>query len=101
MHSDEVVAIEDVMSQPCADAHGNCVKAVPHQVPSEETSLFGVNPGEVLAAHLHPENVGSVLRHRWRGADRLSERAAARRCEPQFVPFSLSHRHVMHWAVEK
>lgn len=55
MHTHEVVAVEDVLSQAGAAAHGNCVKAVLHQVPSAETSLFSVNPGEVLAAHVHPE----------------------------------------------
>ena len=55
MQTNDVVAVEDVMSQAGAEAHGNCVKAVLHRVPSAETSLFSVNPGEVLAAHLHPE----------------------------------------------
>jgi len=55
MHTNDVVAVEDVLSQAGTEAHGNCVKAVLHQVPPAETSLFSVNPGEVLAAHMHPE----------------------------------------------
>jgi mannose-6-phosphate isomerase-like protein (cupin superfamily) len=54
MDKNEVVAVEDVLSCTAGDAHGNCTKAVLHQVPDAETSVFSVNPGETLAAHVHP-----------------------------------------------
>jgi mannose-6-phosphate isomerase-like protein (cupin superfamily) len=55
MQENKVVAVEDVLSAVGQEAHGNCAKAVLHQAPAAETSLFKVNPGEVLAAHSHPE----------------------------------------------
>lgn len=54
MDADEVVAIDDVLTCTAGDAHGNCTKAVLHQVADAETSVFSVNPGETLAAHVHP-----------------------------------------------
>lgn len=54
MDQHEVVVIEDVLSCAAGDAHGNCTKAVLHQVADAETSVFSVNPGETLAAHVHP-----------------------------------------------
>jgi hypothetical protein len=49
----EVVSVSDVLAKAGSNVHGNCSKAVLHQVPESETSLFSVNPGEKLAPHLH------------------------------------------------
>lgn len=49
----EVVCVCDVLAQPRSAVHGSCSKAVLHQAPEFETSLFSVNPGQKLAAHLH------------------------------------------------
>jgi mannose-6-phosphate isomerase-like protein (cupin superfamily) len=49
----EVVSVTDVLAQAGRNAHGNCSKAVLHQVPESETSLFSVHPGEKLAPHVH------------------------------------------------
>ncbi len=49
----EVVCISNVLSKIGNSAHGNCSKAVIHQVAELETSLFSVNPGEKLAPHVH------------------------------------------------
>ena len=53
MNSSELVAIRDVLAAVGGNAHGNCSKAVLHQVPESETSLFSVHPGEKLARHIH------------------------------------------------
>jgi mannose-6-phosphate isomerase-like protein (cupin superfamily) len=53
MDRTEVVSIADVLAKAASRVHGNCSKAVLHQVPESETSLFRVNPGEKLAPHLH------------------------------------------------
>jgi mannose-6-phosphate isomerase-like protein (cupin superfamily) len=47
------VSVEDVLSAVGNNAHGNCSKAVLHQIPESETSLFSVNPGQKLAPHIH------------------------------------------------
>jgi hypothetical protein len=49
----EVVSVSDVLLKAGSNVHGNCSKAVLHQVPESETSLFSVNPGQKLAPHLH------------------------------------------------
>lgn len=54
MAKDEVVAIEDVLAATGDAAHGNCAKAVLHQVADAETSCFSVLPGQTLVAHVHP-----------------------------------------------
>jgi len=48
-----VVSVSDVLAEVRSDVHGNCAKAVLHQVPESETSLFSVKPGGKLLAHLH------------------------------------------------
>ena len=53
MDRTEVVSVSDVLAEAGSNVHGNCSKAVLHQVPESETSLFSVNPGEKLAPHLH------------------------------------------------
>ena len=53
MDRTDVVAVSDVLAETTHDVHGTCSKAVLHQVPESETSLFSVNPGESLAPHLH------------------------------------------------
>jgi mannose-6-phosphate isomerase-like protein (cupin superfamily) len=53
MNRGKIVSISDVLAEAGNDVHGNCSKAVLHQVPESETSLFSVNPGEKLAPHLH------------------------------------------------
>jgi mannose-6-phosphate isomerase-like protein (cupin superfamily) len=53
MHKAKVVSVSDVLAEASSRTHGNCSKAVLHQVPDSETSLFSVNPGEKLAPHLH------------------------------------------------
>jgi mannose-6-phosphate isomerase-like protein (cupin superfamily) len=53
MNRGKIVSISDVLAEAGSDVHGNCSKAVLHQVPESETSLFSVNPGEKLAPHLH------------------------------------------------
>ncbi len=49
----KVVSVSDVLAAARRDVHGTCSKAVLHQVPESETSLFSVNPGQTLAAHRH------------------------------------------------
>jgi mannose-6-phosphate isomerase-like protein (cupin superfamily) len=49
----ELVSIKDVLATVGRGAHGNCSKAILHQVPESETSLFSVHPGEKLARHVH------------------------------------------------
>jgi mannose-6-phosphate isomerase-like protein (cupin superfamily) len=53
MDATAIVSVPDVLAEVSRDVHGNCSKAVLHQVPQSETSLFSVNPGESLAPHLH------------------------------------------------
>ena len=53
MDRTEVVSVSDVLAKAGGKVHGNCSKAVLHQVPESETSLFSVNAGEKLAPHLH------------------------------------------------
>src|SRR5262249_25201794 len=53
MEPAKVVSVADVLGEPRNDVHGTCAKAVLHQAAEAETSLFSVNPGEKLAAHLH------------------------------------------------
>jgi mannose-6-phosphate isomerase-like protein (cupin superfamily) len=53
MDRTQVVSVNDVLSEARSDVHGTCSKAVLHQVPESETSLFSVNPGQKLAPHLH------------------------------------------------
>jgi len=48
-----VTSVSDVLAKVGNSAHGNCSKAVLHQVAESETSLFSVNPGEKLAPHIH------------------------------------------------
>lgn len=54
MPEDAVVAIADVLAATGTAAHGNCAKAVLHQIPDAETSCFSVLPGQTLVAHVHP-----------------------------------------------
>ena len=49
----KVVSIADVLAAPSEGRHGNCTKAVLHQSPASEASLFTVLPGQRLAAHSH------------------------------------------------
>ncbi len=49
----ELVSVKDVLAAVGHNAHGNCFKAILHQVPESETSLFSVHPGEKLACHVH------------------------------------------------
>jgi mannose-6-phosphate isomerase-like protein (cupin superfamily) len=53
MDKTDVVAVSDVLAETGSTTHGHCSKAVLHQVPESETSLFIVNPGQRLAMHLH------------------------------------------------
>jgi mannose-6-phosphate isomerase-like protein (cupin superfamily) len=53
MASSDVVAVSDVLAETGSKTHGHCSKAVLHQVPESETSLFRVNPRQRLAMHLH------------------------------------------------
>jgi mannose-6-phosphate isomerase-like protein (cupin superfamily) len=53
MDQAKVISVSDVLAAARSDVHGTCSKAVLHQVPESETSLFSVNPGEKLAPHLH------------------------------------------------
>ena len=53
MDRTQVVSVGDVLDEARSDVHGTCSKAVLHQVPESETSLFSVNPGQRLAPHLH------------------------------------------------
>jgi mannose-6-phosphate isomerase-like protein (cupin superfamily) len=53
MTNSSPVSVKDVLASVGQDAHGNCSKAVLHQVPESETSLFTVHPGEKLAPHVH------------------------------------------------
>ena len=55
MGKSDVVAVSDVLAETSCPAHGHCSKAVLHQVPECETSLFSVGPGQRLAMHLHTE----------------------------------------------
>jgi hypothetical protein len=51
MDRTEVVSVTDVLAKAGSNVHGNCSKAILHQVPESETSLL--NPGEKLAPHVH------------------------------------------------
>ena len=53
MSGPALVSVKDVLASTGNNAHGNCSKAVLHQVPESETSLFSVHPGEKLARHIH------------------------------------------------
>jgi mannose-6-phosphate isomerase-like protein (cupin superfamily) len=53
MKSPDIVVVPDVLAEAGSSTHGHCSKAVLHQVPEAETSLFTVNPGQCLAMHLH------------------------------------------------
>ncbi len=53
MDQANVISVSDVLAAAHRDVHGTCSKAVLHQVPESETSLFSVNPGQTLAAHRH------------------------------------------------
>src|SRR5580704_14259664 len=53
MDRTQVISVSDVLGEARSDTHGHCSKAVLHQVPESETSLFSVNPGQRLAMHLH------------------------------------------------
>ncbi len=53
MSGPALVSVKDVLLAVGNNAHGNCSKAVLHQVPESETSLFSVHPGEKLARHIH------------------------------------------------
>jgi mannose-6-phosphate isomerase-like protein (cupin superfamily) len=53
MNHFDVVAVADVLAEAGIDTHEHCSKAVIHQTPESETSLFSVSPGQQLAMHLH------------------------------------------------
>jgi mannose-6-phosphate isomerase-like protein (cupin superfamily) len=53
MERAKVVCVSDVLAKERSKVHENCSKAVLHQVPESETSLFSLNPGQKLATHLH------------------------------------------------
>ena len=53
MERSKVISIPDVLAVARRDVHGTCSKAVLHQIPASEASLFSVNPGEKLATHVH------------------------------------------------
>jgi mannose-6-phosphate isomerase-like protein (cupin superfamily) len=53
MASAAIVAVSDVLAEMGSTTHGHCSKAVLHQVPESETSLFSVSPGQRLTMHLH------------------------------------------------
>jgi mannose-6-phosphate isomerase-like protein (cupin superfamily) len=71
----ELVSVEDVLAAVGRNAHGNCSKAILHQVPESETSLFSVHPGEKLARHVHTKTwdlffvVSGNGEIRYKGAD--------------------------------
>ena len=75
MERAKVVSVPDVLGEPRNAVHGTCAKAVLHQIPQSETSLFSVNPGQKLAAHLHTRTwdlffvVSGRGEIRWRGED--------------------------------
>ena len=75
MGQDEVVSVIDVLAKAGSSVHETCSKAVLHQVPESETSLFRVNPGEKLAPHLHTRTwdlffvVSGSGEFRYRGKD--------------------------------
>ena len=48
-----VIVVSDVLAESRSNTHGTCSKAVLHQVPEAETSLFSVSAGRRLAMHLH------------------------------------------------
>lgn len=70
-----LVSVNDVLASVGVNAHGNCSKAVLHQVPESETSLFSVNPGEKLAPHIHTKTwdlflaVSGKGEIRWKGKE--------------------------------
>ena len=75
MDRTQVASISDVLGEARSDVHGTCSKAVLHQVPESETSLFSVNSGEKLAPHLHTRTwdlffvVSGLGEIRYRGKD--------------------------------
>lgn len=75
MNDQILVSVKNIFSTVGANAHGNCSKAVLHQVPESETSLFSVNPGEKLAPHVHTKTwdlfiaVSGSGEIRWKGKE--------------------------------
>jgi len=75
MKDQALVSVTDIFSTVSVNAHGNCSKAVLHQVPESETSLFSVNPGEKLASHIHTKTwdlfiaVSGNGEIRWKGKE--------------------------------
>jgi len=53
MDRTEVVSVRDVLAENGCEVHGDCLKAVLHQVPESQTSLFNVHPGKKLGWHQH------------------------------------------------
>ena len=51
----KVISVPDVLAEKRSNVHDTCSKAVLHQVPECETSLFNVNPGQKLAPHRHSQ----------------------------------------------
>jgi mannose-6-phosphate isomerase-like protein (cupin superfamily) len=80
MERAKVVRVADVLTKERSKVHENCSKAVLHQVPESETSLFSVNPGQKLATHLHTRTwdlffvvsgLGEILYKGKRGSDTI------------------------------
>lgn len=75
MNDQVLVSVKDIFSAVAAGAHGNCSKAVLHQVPESETSLFSVHPGQKLAPHIHTKTwdlfiaVSGNGEIRWKGKE--------------------------------
>jgi mannose-6-phosphate isomerase-like protein (cupin superfamily) len=53
MEKIDLVAVLDVLAETGSNRHGHWTKAVLHQVPEAETSLFTVDAGHKLDMHLH------------------------------------------------
>ena len=94
MNRSEVVSVSDVLAAAAVSTHGHCSKAVLHQVPESETSLFRVNPGQRLAMHLHTRTwdlffaVSGLGEIRYRGASGAATVAMPARafCASQWPP---------------
>ncbi len=70
-----LISVNDVLASVGNSAHGNCSKAVLHQVPESETSLFSVHPGQKLARHIHTKTwdlfmvISGKGEIHWKGAE--------------------------------
>lgn len=56
MHSQPVTFIKNVLTVAGTAVHDGCTKAVLHQDPASEASLFRVEPGGYISDHEHPDS---------------------------------------------